>query len=109
MSHSTDLIITTPTDQVSVTVVRKSDGQSMTFVLDEKTHVHDLKVELRLRLKPQYEQGCRLIFRGKVLKGKHSLRHYGIKKGVNDQAISSTFRVFVLDLINPSGRFLLLH
>ncbi|CAF0759330.1 unnamed protein product [Rotaria sp. Silwood1] len=88
MSSSTEPIIVTPTDQVSVTVVRKSDGQSITFVLDEKTHVHNLKKELKLRLKPKYEQGCRLIFRDKVLKGKHSLRHYGIKKGVNDQAIS---------------------
>ncbi|UJR35558.1 hypothetical protein I4U23_028311 [Adineta vaga] len=88
MSHSKDPIISTPTDQVSVTVVRKSDGQSMTFVMNEKTHVHDLKTELRARLKPRYDQGCRLIFRDKVLKGKHSLKHYGIKKGVNDQAIS---------------------
>ncbi|CAF2380632.1 unnamed protein product [Rotaria sp. Silwood2] len=88
MSASTEPIIVTPTDQVSVTVVRKSDGQSITFVMDEKTHVHDLKKELKLRLKPKFEQGCRLIFRGKVLKGKHSLKHYGIKKGVNDQAIS---------------------
>ncbi|CAF1464278.1 unnamed protein product [Adineta steineri] len=88
MSHSTEPVISTPTDQVSVTVVRKSDGQSLTFVLDEKTHVHDLKTELKLRLKPQFEEGCRLIFRDKVLKGKHSLKHYGIKKGVNDQAIS---------------------
>jgi hypothetical protein len=89
MAGNADAIIVTPTDQVSLTVVRKSDGQSMTFVLGEKTHIEDLKAELRLRLKPQYKKGCRLIFREKVLKGKHSLRHYGIKKGVNDQAISS--------------------
>ncbi|CAF1472473.1 unnamed protein product [Adineta ricciae] len=79
---------TKPTDHVSVTVVRKSDGHSMTFVLDEKTHIHDLKQELKRRLKPRSEKGCRLIFRDKVLKGKHTLKHYGIKKGVNDQAIS---------------------
>ena len=89
MTSSTEPIITTPTDQVSVTVVRKSDGKSLTFVLDEKTHVHELKNVLKQRLTPRYEQGCRLIFRDKVLKGKHSLKHYGIKKGVNDQAISS--------------------
>ena len=99
MSASSEPVITTPTDQVSVTVVRKSDGQSMTFVLDEKTHVHDLKNELKLRLKPQFEQGCRLIFRDKVLKGKHSLKHYGIKKGVNDQAISSMYKFFIFILI----------
>jgi hypothetical protein len=89
MSSSTDQIISTPTDLVSVSVVRKSDGQLMTFVLGEKTKIHDLKTELKSRLKPQFEQGCRLIFRGKVLKGKHSLKHYGIKKGVDDQSISS--------------------
>ena len=99
MSHSKDPIISTHTDQVSVTVVRKSDGQSMTFVMDEKTHVHDLKMELRIRLPPQYEQGCRLIFRDKVLKGRHSLKHYGIKKGVNDQAISSTSNASCFDFI----------
>ncbi|CAF1332193.1 unnamed protein product [Adineta steineri] len=88
MFSSSEPVIITPTDQVSVTVVRKSDGHSMTFVLDEKTHIHDLKHELKRRLKPRYEQGCRLIFRNKVLKGKHTLKHYGIKKGVNDQAIS---------------------
>ena len=89
MFSANDLAIHTPTDQVSLTVVRKSDGQSLTFVLDEKTLIHDLKYELRRRLKPRFEQGCRLIFRNKVLKGKHTLKHYGIKKGVNDQAISS--------------------
>lgn len=95
MSHTVDkdAIVVTPTDQVSLTVVRKSDGQAMTFVLDEKTHIGDLKNELRKRLKPRYKKGCRLIFRDKVLKGKHSLRHYGIKKGVNDQAICSKFRL----------------
>jgi len=99
MSTSTEAFITTPTDQVSVTIVRKSDGHSLTFVLDEKTHIHDLKNQLRLRLKPRYEQGCRLVFRDKVLKGKHSLKHYGIKKGVNDQAISSMFLLFNLFFI----------
>jgi hypothetical protein len=72
-----------------VTVVRKSDGQSLTFVLDEKTQVHDLKYILKLRLKPRHKQGYQLIFRDKILKDRHTLKHYGIKKGVNDQAISS--------------------
>ena len=87
--HHAHGAIVTPTGQVSITVVRKSDGQAMTFVLDEKTHIEELKTELRIRLKPKFKKGCRLIFREQVLKGKHSLRHYGIKKGVNDQAISS--------------------
>ena len=99
MSSPIEPIITTPTDHVSLTVVRKSDGQSITFVLGEKTHVHDLKTVLRLRLKPQFEQGCRLIFREKVLKGRHSLKHYGIKKGVNDQILSS--RINFLGRLSP--------
>lgn len=98
MSATAGHIITTPTDQVSLTVVRKSDGHSLTFVLDEKTRVQDLKKELRARLKPQYEQGCRLIFREHVLKGKRTLKHYGIKKGVNDQAISSKSKL--IDLVS---------
>jgi hypothetical protein len=100
MPHSTEPIISTPTHLVSLTVVRKSDGQSINFVLDEKSHVHQLKNELKIRLPPRFEQGCRLIFRDKVLKGKHSLKHYGIKKGVDDQAISSMFKLFDLFFIN---------
>ncbi|CAF0825823.1 unnamed protein product [Rotaria sp. Silwood1] len=88
MFSSAEPILNRSTDQVSLTVVRKSDGQSMTFVLDEKTRIHDLKHELKRRLKPRFDGGCRLIFRNKVLKGKHTLKHYGIKKGVNDQAIA---------------------
>ena len=89
MSDNADSVVVTPTEQVSLTVVRKSDGQSMTFVLDQKTRIQDLKQELRRRLKPRFKKGCRLIFRDKVMKGKNSLKHYGIKKGVNDQIISS--------------------
>ncbi len=99
MFSSTEPIISTPTHQVSVTVVRRSDGQSLDFVLDEKTRIRDLKKELKLRLKPQFEQGCRLIFRDKVLKGSHSLKHYGIKKGVDGQDISSMFTLFHLFFI----------
>lgn len=96
MFSSTEPMFTRSTDQVSVTVVRKSDGQSMTFVLNEKTRIHDLKHELKRRLKPRFDRGCRLIFRDKLLKGKHTLKHYGIKKGVNDQAISSMSKIFAL-------------
>jgi hypothetical protein len=100
MSAPIEHIISTPTDHVSVTVVRKSDGHSLTFILNEKTHVYELKNELRARLKPQFEKGCRLIFRDEVLKGKHSLKHYGIKKGVNDQAISSRSKLIHLLLLS---------
>ena len=107
MSGAIEPIISTPTDQVSVTVVRKSDGKSITFVMNEKTHIHDLKNELKLRLKPRFEQGCRLIFRGKVLKGKHSLKHYGIKKGVNDQAICSMFKLLNIFILITISLFLI--
>jgi hypothetical protein len=96
MSAPIEHIISTPTHKVSLTVVRKSDGHSLSFVLDEKTHVHELKKELKALLPPQFEEGCRLVFRDKVLKGKHSLKHYGIKKGVDDQAISSRSKLIYL-------------
>lgn len=102
MPSTPEPIITTPTDQVSVTVVRKSDGKAMTFVMDEKTHLHELKAVLKKRLTPQHEHGCRLIFREKVMKGKHSLKHYGIRKGVNDQSISSKFKQFQMHIGNKS-------
>ena len=106
MFSSTEPVISKPTDQVSITVVRKSDGHSMTFVLDAKTHIHELKHELKRRLKPQFQQGCRLIFRNQVLKGKYTLKHYGIKKGVNDQAISSMLEYFDLIEIEKKNVFL---
>jgi hypothetical protein len=102
MFSSSEPAVVKSADQVSVTVVRKSDGHSLTFVLAEKTHIHDLKQELKRRLKPRFEQGCRLIFREKVLKGKHTLKHYGIKKGVNDQAISSMFNFTTSEIISLS-------
>ncbi|CAF0868684.1 unnamed protein product [Didymodactylos carnosus] len=78
---------TTPTDQVSINVMRKSDGKFLGFILPEKTTIHELKNELKLRLTPQFTQGCRLIFRDHVLKSKNTLKHYGLKVGVNQQDI----------------------
>ncbi|CAF1514149.1 unnamed protein product [Didymodactylos carnosus] len=78
---------TTPIDQVSVNVMRKSDGKFLGFILSEKATVRELKNELKLHLTPQFSQGCRLIFRDKVLKGRHTLKHYGLKVGVNQQDI----------------------
>lgn len=87
--NNQNYVVVTPTEQVSLKVVRRSDGQAINFVFHEKTHVEHLKDQLRMKLAPQFKKGCRLVFREKVLKGKHSLKHYGIKKGVNDQAICS--------------------
>ena len=63
MYLSTELVMNMPCEQVSITVVRKSDGQSVTHILSENTLIHDLKHGLKRLLKPQFEQGCRLIFR----------------------------------------------
>ncbi|CAF1600505.1 unnamed protein product, partial [Didymodactylos carnosus] len=76
-----------PTDQVSVNVMRKSDGKKLEFILPETTTIRELKNDLKHRLTPQFVPGCRLIFRDEVLKGKHTLKHYGIKVGVDDQDI----------------------
>jgi len=44
MSSLTGTVVSTSTDQVSVTVVQKFDQQSVRFILDKKTRVHDLKI-----------------------------------------------------------------
>jgi len=75
------------TAQVSLNVKRKSDGKMAEFILPETTTILELKNDLKHRLTPQYPQSCRLIFRDEVLKGKHTLKHYGIKVGVDGQDI----------------------
>lgn len=65
-------------NEVQITVTRKSDDALVTLILHEKTTVAELKAQIRTYLSPQYIQGCRLIFNGKVLRSKHSLKHYGL-------------------------------
>ncbi len=43
----------------------------------------DLKALLREKHKPQWPKGCRLLVKGKVMKSRHDLKHYGIKDGDN--------------------------
>ncbi|CAF1379159.1 unnamed protein product [Didymodactylos carnosus] len=76
-------VVTTTVDRVNFTVTRKSDGQSLAFSLPEKSSVKDLKNDLKARLPPQFQEGCRLICKGKIMKGKHKIHHYGFKNGTN--------------------------
>lgn len=63
-----------------ITVKRKSDGQVHKFNdLDESTRVNDVKNRLRAEFSPKFENGCRLVFNGKVLKSIHRLKHYGVQ------------------------------
>ncbi|CAF1007920.1 unnamed protein product [Didymodactylos carnosus] len=78
MSSSTTVI--PPVNQVQLTITRKSDGELLLLTVDEKSIVSELKAELKSRLPPQHEQGCRLIYKGKVLKSKRTLKHYGLTK-----------------------------
>lgn len=43
------------------------------------TFVREVKSKIRANFKPQFENGCRLIFNGKVLKSRHRLKHYRIE------------------------------
>ncbi|CAF0725993.1 unnamed protein product [Adineta ricciae] len=75
--------MTTGPNQVQLTVTRKSDDSTVVLVVNEKITVGELKTEIRSRLPPKFDQGCRLIFNGKVLRSKRKLKHYGL---TNNQA-----------------------
>lgn len=63
-----------------VVVTRLSDGSSI--VVDDigpGSFVNSLKSKLRKDFAPQFKNGCRLIFAGKVLKSRHRLKHYKIE------------------------------
>ena len=63
-----------------ISVIRKSDGSVKTFGdMTETTHVHSVKKALRAEFAPKFENGCRLMFQGKVMKSIHRLKHYGVK------------------------------
>ncbi len=46
--------------------------------ITEKSRVKDVKDEVREKLAPKFPNGCKLKFNGRVLKSRHSLKHYGI-------------------------------
>lgn len=62
-----------------VEIHRLSDGSR--WVVPEVTptsFVREVKSKIRANFKPQFENGCRLIFNKKVLKSRHRLKHYKI-------------------------------
>lgn len=75
--------MTTSPNQVQVTVTRKSDDATTVLLVNEKMSVGELKTTIRAQLAPKFDQGCRLIYRGKVLRSKRTLKHYGL---TNNQA-----------------------
>jgi hypothetical protein len=75
--------MTTVPSQVQVTITRKSDDSSVVLLVNQKTTIAELKTEIRTRLPPQFDQACRLIYKGKVLRSKRTLKHYGL---TNNQA-----------------------
>ncbi|CAF0726491.1 unnamed protein product [Adineta steineri] len=72
--------MTTAPNQVQVTITRKSDDKSVILLVNEKITVKELKTEIREKLPPQFEEGCRLIYQGKVLTSKRTLKRYGLTK-----------------------------
>jgi hypothetical protein len=75
--------MTTGPHQVQITIIRKSDDSTVVLIVNEKITVGELKTEIRTRLPPKYDQGCRLIYQGKVLRSRRKLKYYGL---TNNQA-----------------------
>ena len=60
-----------------ITVKRVSDGHTLKLdAMGPGNRVSEVKKELHVKLAPQFEHGCRLMFGGKVLKSIHRLKHY---------------------------------
>ncbi|UJR33680.1 hypothetical protein I4U23_021109 [Adineta vaga] len=70
--------MTTGPNQVQLTILRKSDDETAVLLVNEKITVGELKTEIRARLPPKFDQGCRIFFNGKVLRSKHKLKYYGM-------------------------------
>lgn len=63
-----------------VTIKRLSDNE--TYKIQEvgpTVTVKNLKNMIKKLFPPKHFNGCRLVFKGKVLKSKHSLKHYKVK------------------------------
>lgn len=80
--------MTSEVSQIQITVTRQSDSASFVFYVDQKITVGELKNEIRTRLPPKFAQGCRLIYKGKVLHSKRTLKHYGM---TNNRAPPNVF------------------
>ena len=64
-----------------ITVKRLSDTAAYKLDVGVDTRVGEVKTRIRAEFAPQFKNGCRLIFNGKVLKSIHKLKHYGIQDG----------------------------
>lgn len=63
-----------------ITVQRLSDGSTY-FIedIDPGTFVNTVKSRIRKEFAPQFKNGCRLLFNGKVMKSRHRLKHYRVE------------------------------
>ena len=62
-----------------VKVKRLSDGAEIVLEdINPGKLVNSVKNRMRSKLPPKYKGGCRLIFNKKVLKSRHTLKHYRI-------------------------------
>lgn len=63
-----------------ITVTRLSDGSSFRIEdIGPGSFVNSVKSRVRKEFAPQYKNGCRLMYAGKVLKSRHRLKHYRIE------------------------------
>jgi hypothetical protein len=63
-----------------IAIERISDGQiQIVEQVSPSTFVSQLKKKSRKYL--EYQKGCRLVYRGKILKSRRTLNHYGIYQG----------------------------
>ena len=92
--------MTTGANQVQLTVTRKSDDSSVVIVVNEKITVGELKTEIRSRLPPKFDQGCRLIFNGKVLRSKRKLKYYGLTNNQAPPNVLGNSNIFMDDSKN---------
>lgn len=63
-----------------ITVQRLSDGSS--YYIEDMgpgTFVNSVKSRIRKEFAPQFKNGCRLMFHGKVMKSRHRLKHYKVE------------------------------
>ena len=62
-----------------VNIKRLSDNKLHKQHVDPNhVRVGEVKTKIRAEFAPQFPNGCKLLFNGKVLKSIHRLKHYGI-------------------------------
>ncbi|RNA27223.1 hypothetical protein BpHYR1_021664 [Brachionus plicatilis] len=63
-----------------ITVKRLSDGSTYLLEdIDPGSFVNTVKRRIRKEFAPQFKNGCRLLFNGKVMKSRHRLKHYKVE------------------------------